>query len=116
MFAEKPVQKSKLFKCEQCDHTASCEAILVKHVTEEHREVRSQNIQLHLSFQCEICDFRGASDKGLKQHTRIKHRISQVDENNIESDDCSDAIEKDCFNVLGTTKKCVVYCNELLST
>ena len=52
--------------------------------------------------------FKGASDKGLKQHTRMKHRISQVEGNDSDSDDGSELLEGNCYNVLTRTVKCVL--------
>ena len=39
-----------------------------------------------LDFKCDQCNFTSNSDKGLKTHTRMKHRISQLDGHEEESD------------------------------
>jgi hypothetical protein len=121
--AEKTVMKSKLFKCDLCNHTTSCKANLTKHINEDHKKVEHQNVEPNLSFQCHQCSFKGASDKGLKQHSRIKHRISQLDGDNSESDECeflscenkSEEIDIECFSVLGITENCMIRCNEKFS-
>ena len=100
---EKAVKVMEPFKCDQCGHTASCKEIMIKHIAEKHKETETQDsepISSNLSFQCDQCDFTGASDKGLKQHTRMKHRISQVDGNDSDSDDCSELIERNCYNAM----------------
>ena len=107
------------FNCDQCGHAASCKEIMIKHIAEKHKETETQDsepISSNLSFQWYQCDFTGASDKGLKQHTRMKHRISQVDGNDSDSDDCSELIERNCYNVLARTVKCVVSCNKICTT
>ena len=91
----------------------------MKHIAEKHKETETQDsepISSNLSFQRDQCDFTGASDKGLKQHTRMKHRISQVNGNDSDSDDCSELIERNCYNVLARTVKCVVSCNKIFTT
>ena len=60
-------------------------------IRREHKLVENEDVHpiiSSLSFKCDQCGFKGASDKGIKQHNRTKHRISQVDGNNSESDDC----------------------------
>ena len=112
------MMKSKLFKCDLCNHTTSCKANLTKHINEDHKKVEHQNVEPFLSFQCHQCSFNGASYKGLKQHTRIKHRIFQLDGNNSESDEYenkSEEIDLECFSVLGTTENCMICCNEKFS-
>ena len=39
-----------------------------------------------LHFKCDQCNFTSNSDKGLKTHTRMKHRISQLDGHEEESE------------------------------
>ena len=39
-----------------------------------------------LEFKCDQCNFTSHSDKGLKMHTRMKHRISQLDGHEEESE------------------------------
>ena len=39
-----------------------------------------------LEFKCDQCNFTSHSDKGLKTHTRMKHRISQLDGHEEESE------------------------------
>ena len=119
MSPKKTVQNSEIFNCDQCGHTASCKANLMKHIDEKHTDIKTQDIEAipsNVPFHCDQCDFVGASDKGLKQHTRIKHRISQVDGNVSELDDCSEEIEIDCFKVLARTLKCVVSCGQVFTT
>ena len=114
MSPKKTVQNPEIFDCDQCGHTASCKANLMKHITEKHKDIEA--IPSDVPFHCDQCDFVGASDKGLKQHTRIKHRISQVDGNVSESDDFSEEMEIDCFKVLARTLKCVVSCDKVFTT
>ena len=129
MPAVKPAQESVPFKCDQCDHKSSCKAKLRKHVTKEHSQDPLKDARptpILLSFQCDQCNFIGASDKGLRQHTRMSHRISQLDGNNSDSDDSdidsllemvkSEPINKECFQVLGTSKQCLAYCNKIFKT
>ena len=76
-----------------------------------------------LSFKCDQCDFVGASDKGLKQHTRMKHRISQVDGNDSELEECNhlpdkdinDLIDKECLNRCEQITQCAS-CNKIFET
>ena len=127
MPAEKSAEMLKLFKCDQCDHTCSCKEAMRKHAKEVHKEVTTQGvppIPIKKSFQCDQCDYETASDKGLKQHKRLKLRISQLDGNTSDLDDCGsllgeskhEAINEECFEALGTTKVCVISCQKVFKT
>ena len=97
---------------------ASCKENLMKHINEKHKKTETNNpeaILSNLSFHCDQCNFTGDSDKGLKQHTRMKHRISQVDGKDSESDDCSELIERNCLNVLARIVQCLASCNKLFT-
>ena len=113
------VQNLDIFNCDQCGHTASCKANLMKYIDEKHKDIKIQDIEAipsYIPLHCDQCDFVGASDKGLKQHTRIKHRLSQVNGNVSESDDCSEEIDFDCFKVLARTLKYAVSCDKVFTT
>jgi hypothetical protein len=87
--AEKSAEMLKLFKCDQCDHTCSFKEAMRKHAAEVHKEVTIKGVQpipITKSFQCDQCEYETASDKGLK---RVKHRISQLDGNTSDFDDCA---------------------------
>ena len=76
MSAKKSVQNPEIFNCDQCGHTVSCKANLMKHIADTHNDFKTLDIEAFPSdipFQCDQCDYVGASDKGLKQHKRIKH-------------------------------------------
>ena len=90
----------------------------MKHIDEKHKKTKTNDpepILSNLSFHCDQCNFTGASDKGLKQHTRMKHRISQVDGKDSESDDCSELIERNCFNVLARIVQCLAPCKKVFT-
>ena len=98
------MHKSNNLKGDQSDHTANCKAKLRMHTNEENEAVKHLDIQpiiSNLLFNCDPCISRGVSDKRPNQHIRMKHKISQVDGNNSESDDCNSlsegtiAIDKD---------------------
>ena len=46
----------------------------------------------------------------------MKQRISQVDGNDSDSEDFSEQIERNCYNVLARTEKCIVSCNKIFTT
>ena len=95
-------------------------APVMAHVPEE-----SEPLESSLAFKCDQCTFTSLSDKGLKTHIRMKHRLSQLDghESDSESDDSNsipeikrEVIDKECFEDFGTAKKCEASCNEIFTS
>ena len=98
-----------------------------EHVAEVHKKVTTQVVQpipITKSFKCDQCEYETASDRGLKQHKRVKHKISQLDENTSNLDECGpllgeskcEAINKEYFEASGTTKVWVISCENVFKT
>ena len=108
-----PADELEGFKCDRCDHTASCKASLKNHTTREHKkQVKHERFKCNecnknldtknclnnhmitehghsgIVFSCDLCDFLTSRQTSLSIHLAKKHKeIEQVDGSNSEYED-----------------------------
>ena len=112
------VPDSTNFKCEQCDMHFGSDKSLKVHIGKAHKPViastpekkRSESVMEEPTLA--LTPTHGIREEASEEAAEVNEHVS-VELPNI---DMNKVIDKDCFNVLAITQKCVIGCNKKLST